>query len=98
MNEETMTTTAAKMMLDAMKRLNNKEISPQEAQGIAVLGKGVIDAANAEINFIKTCKAMPKGGLFGTAMIYLEPECSKEALKEQKLRFEKSNRVNVDEY
>lgn len=92
MNEETMTYTAAKMMLDAMKRLNNKEISPQEAQGIAVLGKGVIDAANAEINFIKTCKAMPKGGLFGTAMIYLEPDCDKEALKEQKLRIEQQER------
>lgn len=92
MNEETMTTTAAKMMLDAMKRLNNKEITPQEAQGIAVLGKGVIDAAQAEIQFIKTCKAMPKNGLFGTQMIYLEPECSKDALLEQRLRIEQQER------
>lgn len=91
-NNETMTLTAARMMLDAMKRLNEKQITPQEAQGIAVLGRGVIDAANAEINFIKTCKAMPKGGLFGTSMIYLEPECDKNALIEQKRRLEQQER------
>lgn len=85
-NDESMTTTAAKMMLDAMRRLNQKEITPQEAQGIAVLGKGVIDAAQAEIQFIKTCKAMPKNGLFGKTLVYLEPECDDVALHEQTRR------------
>lgn len=89
--EETITYTAAKMMLDAMKALKEKKITPQEAQGVAMLGKGVVDAAQAEINFIKTCKAMPKNGLFGQKLIYLEPECDDMALKEQtkRLKMEK---------
>jgi len=90
---ESMTTTAAKAMLDAMHKLTAKEITPHEAQGIAMLGKGVIDAANAEINFIKTVKAMPSdGGMFGKRVLYLEPECSKDALKEQQLRLEAKER------
>lgn len=88
-DNKSMTTIAAEMMLDAMRKLNNKEINPQEAQGIAVLGKGVIDAANAEISFIRTVKGMPSnGGMFGKTILYLEPECSKEALNEQKLRLD----------
>jgi len=77
---EAMTVTAAKTMLEAMTKLKNKEITPQEAQGIAMLGKGVIDAVNAEINFIKVTKAMPNNGLFGNELKFIEPDVNEKQM------------------
>lgn len=97
-----MTTEAAQMMLEAMRALKEKSMTPQEATSMAVLGKTVIDAANAEIQFIRTVKAMPNnGGMFGKNVVYLEPEADKEALKEQdkRLAHEKDSKwKHTDEF
>lgn len=84
--EENLTGEAVRIMIDAMKKLRAKEITPQEAQGIAMLGKGVIDAANAEISFIKTVKALPVHGVFSNNIQFIEPEVSKESLNAQNKR------------
>lgn len=91
--DESMTTVAARTMLEAMRKLSNKEITTQEAQGIAMLGKGVIDAANVEVNFIRTMKAMPSnGGMFGKKVVYLEPKVEHDALAEQTRRLKNESR------
>lgn len=64
---------AAELMIQAMKDLTTKKIKPQEAQSIAQLGVGVVQAANSEVNFIKATKAIPCDGEFGTDMRFLEP-------------------------
>lgn len=64
---------ASQIMIQAMKDLSDKKIKPLEAQVIAQLGIGVVNAANAEINFIKATKAIPNDGIFGTDMRFIEP-------------------------
>ena len=64
---------ASELMIQAMKDLSAKKITPQEAQSIAQLGVGVVAAANAEIQFIRATKAIPTDGAFGTDMKFLEP-------------------------
>ena len=68
-----MVTEAAELMVQAMKDLSAKTIDPKEAQAIAQLGIGVVQAANAEVAFIKVTKALPVGGSFGTDVRFLEP-------------------------
>lgn len=68
-----MVTEAAELMIQAMKDLGTKKISTQEAQAIAQLGMSVVQAANAEVQFIKVTKALPKGGAFGDDVLFLEP-------------------------
>jgi uncharacterized protein YaaN involved in tellurite resistance len=66
-------TEAAELMLQAMKDLGVKKIDAKDAQAIAQLGIGVVQAANAEVNFIKATRAMPTDGTFGTNVRFLEP-------------------------
>jgi hypothetical protein len=72
--QEPMTTTAATMMLGAMRDLREKKIEAKEAQAIAQLGMGVIQAANAEIQFIRATKAIPCNSGMGDRMRFLEPQ------------------------
>ena len=67
------TTTAAEMMIQAMQDLRDKKIDAKDAQAIAQLGIGVVQAANAEIQFIRTTKAIPVGSGMGNKMDFLEP-------------------------
>jgi len=69
-----LTTQASHLMIDAMKKLSKKEIDPKEASAIAQLGIGVVQAANAEIQFIRTAKGLPAQSMFGSHIMYLEPE------------------------
>jgi len=64
---------AAEIMIQAMKDLKEKKIDTKEAQTIAQLGIGVVQAANAEVQFIRATKALPKGGIFGDDIRFLEP-------------------------
>lgn len=68
-----MVTEAAEIMVQAMKDLSTNKIDPREAQAIAQLGIGVVQAANAEVQFIRVTKALPKGGIFGDDVRFLEP-------------------------
>lgn len=68
-----MTTVAAQLMIDAMRDLREKKIDAKEAQAIAQLGVGVVNAANAEIQFIRATKAIPDGSGMGNKMQFLEP-------------------------
>ncbi len=68
-----MTTVAAEMMIQAMKDLREKKIDAKDAQAIAQLGIGVVNAANAEVQFIRTTKAIPDGSGMGNKLQYLEP-------------------------
>lgn len=67
------TTVAAEMMIQAMKDLREKKIDAKDAQAIAQLGIGVVNAANAEVQFIRTTKAIPAGSGMGNKMQFLEP-------------------------
>jgi len=72
-NFKPMTTTASEIMIQAMRDLKDKKIDPKEAQAIAQLGIGVVQAANAEIQFIRATKAIPSGSGMGNKMQFLEP-------------------------
>lgn len=69
-----MVTEAAEIMIQAMKDLKEKKIDTKDAQAIATLGIGVVQAANAEVQFIRATRAMPKGGSFGDDVQFLEPD------------------------
>jgi hypothetical protein len=64
---------AAEIMVQAMKNLNEKKISPQEATAMAQLGISVVQAANAEVQFIRATKTIPTTGIFGTDVRFIEP-------------------------
>ncbi|MFA6688839.1 MAG: hypothetical protein WCS18_05105 [Sphaerochaetaceae bacterium] len=81
MNEKPMLSQASEMMLEAMRKVRDKTMDPKEATAIAQLGLGVINAANAETAFIKTVRGIPRGGVFGDRIQYLEPNVSKEQEK-----------------
>jgi hypothetical protein len=68
-----LTTTAAEAMIQAMKDLSEKKIDAKDAQAIAQLGIGVVQAANAEIAFIRATKSLPLDGGFGDNVRFLEP-------------------------
>ncbi|GEM_PF-3692415 len=91
---ECSTTTITNIMLEAMNKLKNKEITTQEAQSIALLGKVGIDSARVELDFIKTVKAIPKGSSFSNQLQYMEPpEPEKEALEHQAKRIQMENEL-----
>ena len=79
---------ATSMMLDAMRDLREKKISPQEGATIAMLGKGVCDMAREATNFAKATGFIPFDSAFGSDLREIEPKVSKEALEEQKNRLE----------
>jgi len=62
------------ILLDTMRKLASKEIDPGTAQAIALNGRAVIDAAKAETDFIRTVKAIPREGVWGSRLQYLEPQ------------------------
>lgn len=71
--QKPMTTVAAEMMIEAMKDLREKKIDAKDAAAIAQLGIGVVQAANAEIQFMRTTKAIPLNSGMGNQLQYLEP-------------------------
>ena len=64
---------AAELMIQTMKDLREKKIDAKEAQTIAQLGMGVVQAANAEVQFVRASKAVLNGGIFGSDVRMLEP-------------------------
>lgn len=79
---------ATSLMLDAMRDLKEKKISPQEGATIAMLGKGVCDMAKEACNFVKATGFIPVDSAFGSDLREIEPKVSREALAEQKARLE----------
>lgn len=68
-----MTTIASELMIEAMRDLKAKKIDAKDATAIAQLGIGVVQAANAEVQFIRATKAIPNGSGMGNKMQFLEP-------------------------
>jgi hypothetical protein len=68
---------AAELMIQTMKDLSAKKIDSKDAQVIAQLGIGVVQAANAEVQFIRATKAIPVDGTFGTDMRFIDPPDAK---------------------
>ena len=79
---------ATSMMLEAMRDLKEKKISPQEANSIALLGKGITDMAREATNFVRATGMIPTDSAFGSTFRDIEPKVSREALAEQKARLE----------
>lgn len=79
---------ATSMMLEAMRDLKEKKISPQEANSIALLGKGITDMAREATNFVRATGMIPTDSAFGSTFRDIEPKVSREALEEQKARLE----------
>ena len=79
---------ATSMMLEAMRDLKEKKISPQEANSIALLGKGITDMAREATNFVRATGMIPTDSAFGSTFRDIEPKVSREALEEQKARIE----------
>lgn len=79
---------ATSLMLDAMRDLKEKKISPQEGATIAMLGKGVSDMAKEACNFVKATGFIPADSAFGSDLREIEPKVSREALQEQQARLE----------
>ena len=79
---------ATSLMLDAMRDLKEKKISPQEGATIAMLGKGVCDMAKEVCNFVKATGFIPVDSAFGSDLREIEPKVSREALQEQQARLE----------
>lgn len=65
------------MMIEAMKKLENKELDYKQASSMAILGKTVIDAHHAELETVKTLKALQVGGIINDNIQYLEPSGKK---------------------
>ncbi len=65
------------ILLETMKKLSAKEIDTETANAIAFNGRTVIDAAKAETDFIRTVKAIPREGVWGARLQYLEPQVEK---------------------
>lgn len=67
---------ASSMMIEAMRAVKEKTMDPKEATAIAQLGMGVVQAANAEVGFIKATKAIITGGVLGDSknVQFLEPQ------------------------
>lgn len=65
------------ILLETMRKLAAKEIDTETANAIAFNGRTVIDAAKAETDFIRTVKAIPREGVWGSRMQYLEPQVEK---------------------
>lgn len=79
---------ATSMMLEAMRDLKEKKISPQEANSIALLGKGITDMAREATNFVRATGMIPTDSAFGSTFRDIEPKVSREALQEQQARLE----------
>lgn len=79
---------ATSMMLEAMRDLKDKKISPQEANSIALLGKGITDMAREATNFVRATGMIPTDSAFGLTFRDIEPKVSREALQEQQARLE----------
>jgi len=82
---------------DTMKRLQDGNMDVKTAQTMVMIGNTVINAANAETNFIKAVKAIPCNSVFGTHMRYLEPQIDdKEAKAYEKKLVEKRKAEKID--
>ena len=68
-----MTAQACEIMIQAMKDLKEKKIDTKEAQAVATLGIAIVQACNAEVQFIRATKAIPVGSAMGKTMDFLEP-------------------------
>lgn len=79
---------ATSMMLEAMRDLKEKKISPQEANSIALLGKGITDMAREATNFVRATGMIPTDSAFGSTFRDIEPKVSREALQEQQARLD----------
>lgn len=79
---------ATAMMLEAMRDLKDKKITPQEANSIALLGKGITDMAREATNFVRATGMIPTDSAFGSTFRDIEPKVSRESLEELKLRLE----------
>lgn len=86
-----------KELSETMQKLKNGTMDVKTAQTMVMIGNTVINAANAETNFIKAVKAIPCNSVFGTNMRYLEPQISDEEAKayEKKL-IEKRKAEKID--
>lgn len=73
MIDKPITATAAELMVQAMHDLRAKKIDAKEATAMAQLGIGIVQAANAEVAFIKAVKGLPMNGAMGNKVSYLEP-------------------------
>lgn len=63
---------ATSMMLEAMRDLKEKKISPQEANSIALLGKGITDMAREATNFVRATGMIPVDSAFGSTFRDIE--------------------------
>ena len=72
--QQTPLSQVASMMIDAMRKLENKDIDFKTAQSLAMMGKTVIDAHQAELETVKALKALQVGGLINDHIKYLEPQ------------------------
>ena len=77
---------ATDMMIQAMQKLIAGEISPEVATAVALNGKTIVDAAREATNLAKVTGCIPVDGAFGKNLMPIEPQVTKEALAEQKIR------------
>lgn len=87
------------IMLETMKKLVAGEIDSKTASAVAMNGHTIIDAANAETQFIRTVKALPRGGVFGNNLQYLEPSVDDKDAKsyeKQLIAKRKAEKIEVE--
>lgn len=76
------------ILLDTMRKLSANEMDTATAQAIAANGATVIAAAKAETDFVRAVKAIPREGVWGDRLRYLEPQVGKSAERELSKRLE----------
>ena len=76
------------ILLDTMRKLSANEMDTATAQAIAANGATVIAAAKAETDFVRAVKAIPREGVWGDRLRYLEPQVDKSAERELSKRLE----------
>lgn len=70
-----MTRQACEIMIQTMKDLKDKKIEAKDAQAVATLGIAIVQACNAEVQFIRATKSIPVGSAMGKTVDFLEPPC-----------------------
>lgn len=79
---------ALDMMLELSRKLLNGDISAEVAASGALLGRTIVEGAKETTQFVKVTGFLPRGSVFGDHFRSLEPQATKQALLEQKVRLD----------
>ena len=79
---------AMQLMLDLSRKLLAGEISADVAASGALLGRTIVEGAKETTAFVKATGFLPRGSAFGDRFQSMEPQATRQALCDQRVRLE----------